>query len=141
MTGQKTHQDQLSADQIERLHQFVRRQPSIRDYEKLYPDAARRFPVIVQALPPEVLAPIMSLLDEVEVPETREARLAAHFDLTETEAKICLMLMAGHSLVKVAEIRKVSRNTARNQLQNIYEKTQTRRQAELIRRLHDFFAA
>lgn len=140
MGAGKQQHDGLSAEQIERLHQFVRRQPSVRDYEKLYPDAARRFPVIVQALPGEVLGPIISMLDDVEAPQTREQRLMAQFDLTETESKICLMLMAGHSLVKVAEIRKVSRNTARNQLQNIYEKTQTRRQAELIRRLHDFFA-
>lgn len=61
-----------------------------------------------------------------------EVRLRLRFTLTKAEARIAALLSAGLSLRAIAERQHVSIHTVRSQLQAIYQKTETGRQAELI---------
>jgi len=132
--GTPTQMKQAQADQ---LFQYVLRERPLRDYCKLYPDFQARFGVIVDALPDQVIRDMLNALENAEIPQSGTEHLAAAFALTETESAVALLLLAGHDLADIAGIRQVSRNTVRNQMQSIYDKTATRHQPELIRRLHD----
>lgn len=59
--------------------------------------------------------------------------LRTYYGLTPAEAHLATLLSAGLSLEEAAERRSVSRNTARGQLKRIFAKTQTNRQAALVR--------
>ncbi len=58
--------------------------------------------------------------------------LSALYRLTPSESDLALALFAGESLYEYADRREVSRHTVRNQLRKVFEKTETRRQAELV---------
>ena len=60
------------------------------------------------------------------------ARLRAAFAATPAEAKLAVALMEGSSLDSYARDRGTALNTARNQLQSLFEKTGTHRQGELV---------
>lgn len=62
------------------------------------------------------------------------------FGVTAAEARLMLTLLAGNSLVEAAEIHSVSRETVRSQIKSIFQKTDTRRQGELIRVLVGVFS-
>jgi DNA-binding CsgD family transcriptional regulator len=55
------------------------------------------------------------------------------YDLTPAEAELLRLLAEGNSLEEVAERRGVTMNTARSQLKQVFAKTDTRRQGELVR--------
>ncbi len=55
------------------------------------------------------------------------------YDLTPAEAELLRLLAEGNSLEEVAERRGVTMNTARSQLKQVFSKTDTRRQGELVR--------
>ena len=55
------------------------------------------------------------------------------YGLTQAEAELVQLLVSGHTVDEVAEIRGVTMNTARSQLKHVFAKTDTRRQGELIR--------
>lgn len=55
------------------------------------------------------------------------------YELTPAEADLLRLLSSGHSLEQIAEQRAVTMNTARAQLKQVFAKTDTRRQAELVR--------
>ncbi len=55
------------------------------------------------------------------------------YDLTPAEAELLRLLAEGNSLERVAERRGVTMNTARSQLKQVFAKTDTRRQGELVR--------
>jgi DNA-binding CsgD family transcriptional regulator len=58
--------------------------------------------------------------------------LRSHFGLTPAEAKLALHLVAGETL-RSAEVKlSISYETARTHLKNIFNKTGTSRQAELV---------
>jgi DNA-binding CsgD family transcriptional regulator len=57
------------------------------------------------------------------------------FGLTPAEAALARLLAQGHSLTEAAAHLCVTRETTRSRLKNIFEKTQTHRQAELVRLL------
>ena len=59
--------------------------------------------------------------------------LRRFFDLTPAESIVLERLVYGLSLQEIAEALGTSRNTVRNQLQVVFEKTGTNRQSELIR--------
>jgi DNA-binding CsgD family transcriptional regulator len=72
-----------------------------------------------------------------EASPAAEAELFQHaFQLTRAEARLAVHLMSGRSLTEAADLFGVSHNTVRSQLRVIFEKTQTRRQADLVRLLH-----
>ncbi len=55
------------------------------------------------------------------------------YDLTPAEAELLRLLAEGRSLEEVAQQRGVTINTARSQLKQVFAKTDTRRQGELVR--------
>ncbi len=55
------------------------------------------------------------------------------YDLTPAEAELLRLLAEGRSLEEVAQKRGVTMNTARSQLKQVFAKTDTRRQGELVR--------
>ena len=55
------------------------------------------------------------------------------YDLTPAEAELLRLLAEGNSLEQVADQRGVTMNTARSQLKQVFAKTDTRRQGELVR--------
>jgi DNA-binding CsgD family transcriptional regulator len=58
--------------------------------------------------------------------------LRSHFGLTPSEARLALHLVAGETL-RSAEVKlSISYETARTHLKNIFDKTGTSRQAELV---------
>lgn len=59
------------------------------------------------------------------------------YGLTPAEARLAWALIEGHGLQRAAEKLGISANTGKTQLQSIFAKTHTSRQAELIRLLTD----
>lgn len=55
------------------------------------------------------------------------------YDLTPAEAELLRLLAEGHSLEEVAHRRSVTISTTRSQLKQVFAKTDTRRQGELVR--------
>ena len=71
-----------------------------------------------------------------EVDAGADARhLQSAFQLTPAEARLAAVLMSGASLTQAAIEFGVSHNTVRSQLRAIFEKTQVRRQTDLMRLL------
>lgn len=68
-------------------------------------------------------------------------RLQAAFGLTDAEARLAALLGAGEDLRTAAAKLAITYGTARTRLTEIFEKTQTRRQGELIKLLLTTFAA
>ncbi|MEP9350542.1 helix-turn-helix transcriptional regulator [Xanthobacter sp. KR7-225] len=62
--------------------------------------------------------------------------LASRFDLTRREREVAMALAAGHSLQEIAEKLSISYETARAYLKQIFAKTGTRRQGELLTKLY-----
>jgi len=60
-------------------------------------------------------------------------RLQESFDLTEAEARLAVLLANGEELRRAAEQLNITYGTARARLMQIFQKTDTRRQAELVR--------
>lgn len=61
--------------------------------------------------------------------------IIARHGLTRAEATLACELAAGRSLTDAAERLARSRSTVRNQLQSIFAKTATHRQAELVAKI------
>ncbi len=61
--------------------------------------------------------------------------LRIFYDLTPAECRVAILLADGCALTEIAEKLGVSRNTLKSQLASIYGKTETRRQAQLVRLL------
>lgn len=111
----------------------------VTEYARLYPSATRRTVEIVTAIAADYEASGVSLIFEVpDAPAERIERLRAAMDLTGSEAMLALHIADGGDIAGYAEARGISRNTARNQLQMVFEKTGARRQAELVRMLADY---
>jgi DNA-binding CsgD family transcriptional regulator len=78
---------------------------------------------------------IMTITDPERKPATSEARLIQLYGLTRTEAAIGVRLLGGLDLAEIARERHVSPRTARVHLSQIFAKTGTNRQADLVRLL------
>lgn len=129
----------IKASDRKAVQAIVDRSPVLNDYARLYPSAKRRAVDIVTGLAADYEAQGMSMLIETaDPPEARIDNLRAHFDLTASEAALALHIAQGGNLAGYAEARGISRNTARNQLQVVFDKTGARRQAELVKLLADF---
>jgi len=59
-------------------------------------------------------------------------RLRSHFGLTQAEARLALRLVAGETLRSAAVELSISYETARTHLKNIFKKTATGRQTQLV---------
>jgi len=91
-------------------------------------------PVAAETMP--LLGGAASVLITIADPEARVAlpaeRLRELFGLTAAEARLALWLLQGETLHSACDRYDVSPNTVRAQLANIFSKTQTRRQSELL---------
>ena len=76
----------------------------------------------------------------VEEPKPRDlptdGTLQLAFGLTAAEAKLALHIGKGATLGDAADALSVSKLTARTQLKSIFSKTDVRRQAELVAKIH-----
>lgn len=66
---------------------------------------------------------------------TTMSHLAILYSLTPAEERLTSKLIEGQTLDEIAEDLQISRNTAATQLKSVFQKTGTRRQAELVRLL------
>jgi DNA-binding CsgD family transcriptional regulator/PAS domain-containing protein len=64
-----------------------------------------------------------------------EALLRRTYALTPAEARLAQLLLNGHTLASAARRLKIGQTTAKTQLQHIFRKTGTHRQAELVKLL------
>ncbi|EON18805.1 two component LuxR family transcriptional regulator [Cupriavidus sp. GA3-3] len=58
---------------------------------------------------------------------------ARQFKLSEAQARVNALVFAGHSIASLAEVLHVSENTVRSHLKQIFQKTNTHGQMELVR--------
>lgn len=123
---------------LQRAHLLVERSVELKRFRKAYPGSDERFREI-EKIAPDELKPILGhVLELMNLPdEDDDPALSQFFGFTGAEAKLATFLMAGGSLSSFAKENGISRNTARNQLQVIFQKTNVRRQAELVALLRD----
>jgi DNA-binding CsgD family transcriptional regulator len=69
-------------------------------------------------------------MEEARMPQT--AFIKNRFGLTPAEARLVLRLVSGDSLRSAAKALGVQYETVRTHLKSIFQKTETRRQAELV---------
>ncbi|HEY8567181.1 MAG TPA: LuxR C-terminal-related transcriptional regulator [Beijerinckiaceae bacterium] len=100
-------------------------------------DAGRELHVTwaeVERVGEELGSPTLILLREPEAtlntPLSSAARL---YRLTNAECQVLAQVLKGQSLQEIAEILGVARSTVKSHLESLYRKTETRRQAELVR--------
>jgi len=65
----------------------------------------------------------------------RDDLMRAHYSLTPAETEVANGLLTGYSLEEIAALRRVTVGTIRDQLKNLFGKTGTNRQADLVRLL------
>jgi DNA-binding CsgD family transcriptional regulator len=76
---------------------------------------------------------LVFLIDPRVEPATNSEALSTALGITSTEAVLALALLNDKSIKDYAEERGVSANTARAQLRSLMAKTETHRQAELVK--------
>jgi DNA-binding CsgD family transcriptional regulator/PAS domain-containing protein len=82
-------------------------------------------------------AAIVFVADPDSAPRTAQDQLRNLHRLTPAEAAVAIAIARGEGLQAVADELKISLTTARTHLQHVFEKTETRRQAELVRLIAD----
>jgi DNA-binding CsgD family transcriptional regulator len=78
-------------------------------------------------------AAIVFVADPDSSPSTAQDQLRDLYRLTPAEAAVAIAISRGAGLRAVADELQISLTTARTHLQHVFEKTETRRQAELAR--------
>lgn len=95
--------------------------------------------IAASALPPEGAHSetfvLLRLINPATAPLPSAHALRAQFGFTSTEAAFALDLLAGNDLAACAIRRGITLNTARAHLRSLFDKTDTRRQAALVRLL------
>ncbi|MBS9535426.1 helix-turn-helix transcriptional regulator [Mycobacterium sp. M1] len=102
------------------------------------PRPSGRSPYRVEVLPlGDAAAPavLVAIVDPAGQPELHQQFWRQRFGLTATESTVAAALVHGHGLQSVADQLGVSLSTVRTHQQHIFQKTQTHRQAELVRLL------
>jgi DNA-binding CsgD family transcriptional regulator len=82
-------------------------------------------------------AAVVFVADPDSVPPTARDQLRSLYRLTPAEADVAMAITRGEGLQAVADELEISLTTARTHLQHVFEKTETRRQAELVRLIAD----
>lgn len=111
--------------------------PHFRRWAELYPSVEGRIDDILKRTNPQVASVAALVLTRARerIDETSPPDLQARFGLTEAEAGLAAALAAGEALSDYARRRGVRVQTARNQLQSVFQKVGVNRQSELVRRL------
>lgn len=91
-----------------------------------------------RALVPDQAAALVTLVDPLAAPVSRVALWRAAFGLTAREADLAEQLLSGRTLEEASAPLGITINTIRVHLRQIFAKTHTSRQAELIRLLSRF---
>lgn len=78
---------------------------------------------------------IVCVSDPELLPQDLEALARQRYALTAAEARVAALIAQGKPVAEVAERLGVTRNTVKTQLQSVFRKTNTQRQAELTRLL------
>ena len=110
------------------------------------PSAARAYQVLVAPVPERPrervfgftearTAAVMVVSDPETAPEPAAETLSSLFGLTPAVAKLAAALAAGRTLAEHAEEASITRGTARWHLKELFARTGTSRQAELVRLL------
>ena len=105
------------------------------------PSGSRPFNVLVSPLPKPGFGDLRGATAIVFVddpdhrPGSPEPLLACLFGLTAAESRMAAAIMQGTTVEEYAAQASVTLNTARSHLKQIFQKTDTRRQGDLIRRL------
>lgn len=86
--------------------------------------------------PPSPRRPVSDRTSAMTADLPPDARLRCAFGLTKAEARLALHLAAGQSLASAASSFGVRLSTLRSQLMQVYGKTATNRQVELVALLH-----
>jgi DNA-binding CsgD family transcriptional regulator len=102
-----------------------------RPYTVLVAPVSRRYPVL-STLRPAVCIMISDPDNETPLPTYR---LRVAYGLTEAEARLASLLATGEDLRSAAAQLEITYGTARTRLAEIFQKTETRRQGELIKLL------
>jgi len=76
---------------------------------------------------------LIILVDPENQTDLNVAGFAALHQLTPAETQVCDLLIRGYQAPEIADIRRTSLSTARNQIAAVYLKTSTRRRGDLIR--------
>jgi DNA-binding CsgD family transcriptional regulator len=77
-------------------------------------------------------AAVLFVSDPERNPELSVEMLSRCHGLTPAEARLAVVLAEGHSLKEAANACHVTHNTAKSQLKNVFLKTNTNRQVELV---------
>jgi DNA-binding CsgD family transcriptional regulator len=85
----------------------------------------------IEALAHDAVAAVF-VGDATDVKLSGRETLEGLYSLTKAEAELVGLLAAGNSLDEVATVRGITMNTARSQLKQVFVKTDTRRQGELV---------
>lgn len=113
---------------------LLERSVELRRFRHAYPGAKARFEEIAAHAPDELSEAVSHVIELLSGPETPDATAVSQFfDLTAAESRLAGWLMAGGNLTSYAREIGLSRNTARNQLQSVFQKVQVNRQAELVK--------
>jgi DNA-binding CsgD family transcriptional regulator len=104
---------------------------NLNPYIEIYPSVPERLDAIAVWLSGNLsrVGLKMSIIEE-----RRQGSSDVH-GLTRAEQKLARHLCGGATMRQYAEIHGLSRNTVRNQLQSIFQKTGTHRQSDLVRAL------
>jgi DNA-binding CsgD family transcriptional regulator len=78
---------------------------------------------------------LVLIIDPEDEPEPPAALLRRLYRLTEAEAEVALHVMHGADVKRISEELSISLTTVRTHLQHVFGKTDTHRQAELVRLL------
>lgn len=90
-------------------------------------------PVIARASMPDEVAAVMYVLDP-RIDTTKQLQpVCGLYNLSPVEARLACLLTAGASLQEAAEAMRIKEQTARSYLKQIFLKTDTNRQADLVR--------
>lgn len=82
---------------------------------------------------------IVLVTDPEHSPFPKQSLIQLTLGLSNSEARVALALINGASLVQVAEQIGVSHETARTHLKNVFAKSNTNRQSELVVLLNRIF--
>jgi DNA-binding CsgD family transcriptional regulator len=81
---------------------------------------------------------LLVFIDQERRPRPPQDALKASYALTPAEARLATRISSGEVLESIAEELCISKQTARNQLKSVFQKTGVRRQAELVALLSSF---
>jgi DNA-binding CsgD family transcriptional regulator len=106
------------------------------------PYVVRVVPLNAEALVGEASPTVLIVIaDSEREPEPESEALRRLYGLTKTEAEVTLRVLGGTGLKPIADDMSLSLATVRTHLQHVFDKTDTHRQAELVRLLLGGLAA